>query len=156
MKLNEKQRHLIDRALNLLQDQLREEGERPDIDGSSNALAYLRPLIGPRVYETAVVLFLDAHYKLVGKLEVPGDVDNTSLPARPIIHAAIENCARFLVLAHNHPSGDPTPSKADILATKTVAEAAELFGMDVLDHFVIGRAPGFPACSIAKGREVQK
>jgi len=68
-----------------------------------------------------------------------GTVDHTPVYPREIIKRALELSASSIILVHNHPSGDPTPSKADIAMTREVASAAKALGIAVHDHLVIGR-----------------
>ena len=68
-----------------------------------------------------------------------GTIDHTPVYPREIIKRALELGASSLILAHNHPSGDPTPSKADIAMTREVAVAAKALGISLHDHLVVGR-----------------
>ena len=68
-----------------------------------------------------------------------GTVDHTPVYPREIIKRALELGASSIILVHNHPSGDPAPSKADIAMTREVANAAKALGIAVHDHLVIGR-----------------
>ena len=69
-----------------------------------------------------------------------GTVDHTPVYPREIIKRALELSASSIILVHNHPSGDPTPSKADITMTREVVTAARTLGIAVHDHLVIGRS----------------
>ena len=72
-----------------------------------------------------------------------GTVSETSFHPREILRPAILGAASHFILAHNHPSGDPSPSQADSVATRKIREAGELIGISLLDHVIIGRpAPG--------------
>jgi DNA repair protein RadC len=68
-----------------------------------------------------------------------GTVDHTPVYPREIIKRALELSASSLILVHNHPSGDPTPSKADIAMTREIVTAAKALSITVHDHLVIGR-----------------
>lgn len=68
-----------------------------------------------------------------------GGLHGCSVSARDILRVGLTEAASAIVLVHNHPSGDPTPSPEDIAMTRIVAEAAELVGMPLFDHVVIGR-----------------
>jgi len=68
-----------------------------------------------------------------------GTVDHTPVYPREIIKRALELGASSIILVHNHPSGDPTPSKADIAMTREIAGAAKALSIAVHDHLVIGR-----------------
>ena len=86
------------------------------------------------------VLFLDRKNVLIAdEVQSRGTVDHTPVYPREIIKRALELSASAIILVHNHPSGDPTPSKADIAMTREVAGAAKALGIAVHDHLVIGR-----------------
>jgi DNA repair protein RadC len=86
------------------------------------------------------VLFLDRKNILIAdEVQNRGTVDHTPVYPREIIKRALELSASAVILVHNHPSGDPTPSKADIAMTREVAGAAKALGIAVHDHLVIGR-----------------
>jgi DNA repair protein RadC len=86
------------------------------------------------------VLFLDRKNVLVAdEVQNRGTVDHTPVYPREIIKRALELSASAIILVHNHPSGDPTPSQADIAMTREVAGAAKALGIAVHDHLVIGR-----------------
>jgi DNA repair protein RadC len=73
-----------------------------------------------------------------------GTVDHTPLYPREVVRRALELAASAVIMVHNHPSGDPTPSPEDVALTKQVAEAGELLDVTVLDHLIIGSGtPGF-------------
>jgi DNA repair protein RadC len=86
------------------------------------------------------ILFLDRKNKLL-RDEVQGDgtVDHTPVYPRKVLKRALELDASAIILVHNHPSGDPTPSQADIEMTKEVVEAAARLGIAVHDHVIIGK-----------------
>ena len=84
-------------------------------------------------------LFLDRKNTLVAdEVQSRGTVDHTPVYPREIVKRALELSASALILVHNHPSGDPTPSRADIEMTRQIAEAAKTLGITVHDHLVIG------------------
>jgi DNA repair protein RadC len=89
--------------------------------------------------ETLYVAFLDTRNRIIGEQEVArGTLNQITVHPRDIFQAAIlANCTSIL-LAHNHPSGDCTPSKEDRALTQQVAQAGELLGIQVLDHVIIG------------------
>ncbi|MBP5305564.1 MAG: DNA repair protein RadC [Lachnospiraceae bacterium] len=89
--------------------------------------------------EKVYALFLDSKLKLIKEVIVcSGTVNSSYLPEREILSLALKADAVNLVLLHNHPSGDPTPSSSDISSTLSVAKAGELIGIRLLDHIVIG------------------
>lgn len=93
--------------------------------------------------ERVFVLPLDANGKMLAKpiLVSVGHQDGTAaIDSGAIFREALKAGAEEIIVAHNHPSGDPTPSKADIEATKRLKAGAELVGLIFLDHLIIGRA----------------
>jgi DNA repair protein RadC len=86
------------------------------------------------------VLFLDRKNILIAdEVQARGTVDHTPVYPREIIKRALEHSASAIILVHNHPSGDPTPSKADIEMTREIATAAKALKIAIHDHLVIGR-----------------
>jgi DNA repair protein RadC len=89
--------------------------------------------------EQTRVLFFDTKSKLLGEKVVSiGCVNASIMSPRDIFLAALEEDAVHIILMHNHPSGDPTPSKEDIMVTKRMKEAGNLIGISLLDHIIIG------------------
>ncbi len=86
------------------------------------------------------VLFLDRKNVLIAdERQQEGTVDHTPVYPREVVKRALEIGATAVILVHNHPSGDPTPSTADIEMTREVADAAKSLGITLHDHIVIGR-----------------
>jgi DNA repair protein RadC len=89
--------------------------------------------------ECFVVLFLNVRKRVKGhQLVTIGTMDTCLIHAREVFRAAIVTCASAVVLMHNHPSGDPTPSEADIKATRDLIRAGQLIKIEVLDHVIMG------------------
>lgn len=99
-------------------------------------------LLGPLTWarrETFRVMFLDAKNRLIADESMgEGTVNHVALYPREVIKRALSLDACSLVLVHNHPSGDPTPSRADVEMTQDVKRAAEVLDMRVLDHIIVG------------------
>lgn len=92
-----------------------------------------------RKQEHIKLLMLNSKSKLLGETEVSKGTVNASLVSpRELFIEALNKQAVSIILLHNHPSGDPTPSKTDILLTKRVQEAGDLIGIELLDHIIIG------------------
>jgi DNA repair protein RadC len=90
--------------------------------------------------ERLAVAYLDAgHAVLAIETGAPSFCFSATMPLPRLLRAAIRHGAAALVLAHNHPAGDPTPSMADIQATRYLAEAAQALGIRLLDHLVVAR-----------------
>jgi DNA repair protein RadC len=113
---------------------------RPALSSWSALLDYCTAAMARSEKEEFRVLFLDRKNHLIAdEVQNRGTVDHTPVYPREIIKRALEVGASSIILVHNHPSGDPTPSKADIAMTREVAGAAKALGIAVHDHLVIGR-----------------
>jgi DNA repair protein RadC len=86
------------------------------------------------------LLFLDKRNQLIAdEIQQTGTVDHTPVYPREVIKRALELSATALILVHNHPSGDPTPSQADIQMTKAIVDIATPLGISVHDHIIVGK-----------------
>jgi DNA repair protein RadC len=102
--------------------------------------AYLRTAMAHEPREQFRVLFLDRKNQLIADEAMnEGTVDHAPVYPREVVRRALELSASALILAHNHPSGDPTPSQADIAMTREVIEAAKVLRLSVHDHVIVGR-----------------
>ncbi|WP_020566926.1 RadC family protein [Neolewinella persica] len=113
--------------------------EKPYLGNSEQSFAYLRPLIGDLPHEEFHLLCLNRANRLLGHhLISRGGVTGTVADAKTIFRAALgHGSATSLVLAHNHPSGQPFPSLADIQLTRKLAEGARSLDLYVLDHIIV-------------------
>jgi DNA repair protein RadC len=97
-------------------------------------------LLAPRFHdaeaEKIFVLHLDGERRVLGVGEYPGSTDAADLPLRAIIEEALRLGSYELILAHNHPSGDPQPSEADLRASRLLAETARNLGLRLIDHLI--------------------
>ncbi|MDR3425385.1 MAG: DNA repair protein RadC [Alphaproteobacteria bacterium] len=101
---------------------------------------YCRMAMAHEPIEQFRLLFLDRkNHLLAEEVQQRGTIDHTPVYPREIVKRALEIGAGALVLAHNHPSGDPTPSKDDIAMTRAIIEACRPLGIAVHDHIIIGR-----------------
>lgn len=99
---------------------------------------YLRVQLGRQAHESFVVLFLDVKNRLLASEEMfRGTLTHTSVYPREVVKAALRHNAAGVMLAHNHPSGAPEPSEADLLLTRALMQALALVDVRVLDHFVV-------------------
>jgi DNA repair protein RadC len=118
-----------------------EVSEKPLIGSWQALLDYCRASMARGQVEQFRVLFLDRKNRLIAdEVQQTGTVDHTPVYPREILKRALEHGASALILVHNHPSGDPSPSRADIEITKEVAKAAQALGVQLQDHLIIGRA----------------
>ena len=106
----------------------------------STVIDYCRAAQGFDHKEQFRILFLDRKNQLIAdEVQQEGTVDHTPVYVREVVKRALELSATALILVHNHPSGDTTPSKADIDMTKLIVEAAKPLGVTVHDHIIVGR-----------------
>lgn len=116
-------------------------GDKPVIASWDKLLDYCRIAMAHQPVEQFRLLFLDKKNQLIAdERQQRGTVDHTPVYPREVVKRALELNASALILVHNHPSGDPTPSQADIAMTAEIKEAAEKLGIAVHDHVVIGKA----------------
>ena len=95
--------------------------------------------LGKRSEEYVYMAALDSRLNVIGFFEIShGTVNGSYFNNREIFMKALIAGAASIVLAHNHPSGDPTPSKEDLLTTRRIREAGALIGIELLDHIIIG------------------
>jgi DNA repair protein RadC len=114
--------------------------KRPIFAAMSTVLPYLRSAMAFEDKEQFRILFLDRRNKLISdEVQSRGTIDHTPVYTREVVKRALELSASAIILAHNHPSGDPTPSKADVEMTKQIIEVASKLGLTVHDHVVLGR-----------------
>jgi DNA repair protein RadC len=112
--------------------------DRPQLASPREAAAYLVPRFGSRSVEQFGVMLLDTRSRLIRtSLLSIGVLDGTYTHPREVFREAVTGGAATIVLFHNHPSGDPTPSRDDVLLTKRMFEAGELLGIAVVDHLVL-------------------
>jgi DNA repair protein RadC len=117
-----------------------EPAKRPVIASWTALLAYVRVALQHEAREQVRILFLDNRNQLIlDEIQNRGTVDHAPVYPREVVRRALELSARAMILVHNHPSGDPTPSRADIDMTRQVVEAARVLGLEVHDHLVVGR-----------------
>ncbi|MER8990098.1 DNA repair protein RadC [Mesorhizobium sp. M0678] len=106
----------------------------------TQVLEYCRSVMAFEEREQFRILFLDKKNALIAdEVQQVGTVDHTPVYPREVVRRALELSATAIILTHNHPSGDPTPSRADIEMTKLIIETAKPLGIAVHDHIIIGR-----------------
>jgi DNA repair protein RadC len=114
--------------------------KRPVISSWSALLAYVKTALAHEPREQFRVLFLDKKNQLIAdEVQNHGTVDHAPVYPREVVRRALELSASAVILVHNHPSGDPTPSSADVDMTRQVIEAARALRISVHDHLVVGR-----------------
>jgi DNA repair protein RadC len=114
---------------------------RPALSSWPALIDYCTAAMARAPYEEFRVLFLDRKNVLVAdEVQARGTIDHTPVYPREIVKRALELGATAIILVHNHPSGDPTPSRADIEMTREVVTAAKALKIAVHDHLVVGRS----------------
>jgi DNA repair protein RadC len=114
--------------------------DRPVISRWDALLDYCNAEMARRPVEQFRLLFLDRKNVLIAdEVQQQGTVDHTPLYPREVVKRALDLNASAVILVHNHPSGDPTPSKADIEMTRAVRDALRAVGIAVHDHLIVGR-----------------
>ena len=113
---------------------------RPMLSSWDQVLTYCRLSLAHETTERFHVLFLDRKNGLIAdEVQQRGTVDHTPVYPREVVKRTLELDATAIIMVHNHPSGDPEPSRDDVAITKAVIDAAEPLGIAVHDHIVIGR-----------------
>ena len=117
-----------------------EANKRAVISSWTALLAYVRLSLQHEPREQFRVLYLDKKNQLIlDEIQNRGTVDHAPVYPREVVRRALELSASAMIIVHNHPSGDPTPSRADIDMTKQVIEAARALSVQVHDHLIVGR-----------------
>jgi DNA repair protein RadC len=112
---------------------------RPRLGSAAAVGAYLLPRHGGHREERFGVLLLDTKHRVIRAVVVSlGTLDASLVHPREVFRTAAEHSAASVVLFHNHPSGDPTPSAEDVWLTRRLAQAGDLMGIAVVDHVVLG------------------
>ena len=107
-------------------------------EAASSPEGRVTPLaVAPR--ELAVFAYRDRRGQLIGLRHCPGGLDETILPLRSVVRDALALNAASIVIAHNHPSGIATPSKADCATTRVIAQTLRPIGLWLADHWVVAR-----------------
>ncbi len=110
------------------------------LSSSASVLDYCRGAQAFADRELFRVIFLDKRNQLIAdEIQQTGTVDHTPVYPREVVKRALELSATAIILVHNHPGGDPTPSRADIEMTKRIVEVARGLGIEVHDHIIVGR-----------------
>jgi len=101
----------------------------------------MHAMLGLTDREHFAALFVDGRHRITGAhvVAVGGQHGITTIESRTVFRAAIAACASALILAHNHPSGDPSPSAEDVATTARLMAAGKLLGIPVIDHIIVTR-----------------
>ena len=117
--------------------------ERPTINSPADAAALVAYEMSALEQEHLRVILLDTRNRVLDIVEVyKGSVNSSQVHVGELFKPAIRRNASALIVVHNHPSGDPTPSPDDVAVTRAIVQAGKLLDVDVLDHMVIGQGQG--------------
>jgi DNA repair protein RadC len=117
-----------------------DQDERPQVSSPGEAANLVMAEMAPLEQEHLRLLLLDTKNRLLASPTLYiGNVNTTILRVAELFREAVRHNSTAMIVVHNHPSGDPTPSPEDVCMTRTIVEAGKLMGIDVLDHVVIGR-----------------
>jgi DNA repair protein RadC len=118
-----------------------EVSKKPVLSSWTSVIDYCRTAMAFETKEQFRILFLDKRNALImDEVQQSGTVDHTPVYPREVVKRALELSATAIVLVHNHPSGDPTPSSADISMTRQIIDIARPLGISVHDHIIVGKA----------------
>jgi DNA repair protein RadC len=124
-------------AQRMLKSELR---EKQVLSSWSSVIDYCHAAMAYETTEQFRILFLDKRNVLIAdEIQGRGTIDHTPVYPREVVKRALELSATAIILVHNHPSGDPTPSRADIDMTRTIVDTAKPLGITVHDHIIIGK-----------------
>ena len=117
----------------------RPKGDLPVINCPDDVRRLLGPEMAPLAQEQLRVLLLNTKNEVVGQRVVyQGNVNSSIVRPAEVLRPAVVESVPSIIVCHNHPSGDPTPSPEDVMITKELAAAGKLLGVELLDHIVIG------------------
>ena len=117
------------------------DNEQPILGSWSQLIDYCRSQMAFESIEQFRILFLDKKNRLIAdEVQQTGTVDHTPVYPREVIKRSLELSATALILVHNHPSGDPAPSSADVRMTREISDIAKPLGITLHDHIIIGKS----------------
>ena len=113
--------------------------DRPQINSPQDVFNLLGPEMGALAQEQLRVLLLNTRNQVMGqRIVYQGNVNSSIVRPAEVLRAAVIDSAPSIIIAHNHPSQDPTPSPEDVSITRDLVQGGKLLGIDLLDHVVIG------------------
>ncbi len=113
--------------------------ERPVIKSSGDAFRVLYPRLAQRRVEIFTGIYMNSKNRVLRLVDISkGGLEASVVQPREVFRIALEETATRVIVAHNHPSGDPEPSGEDIAITKALKRAGELLGIELLDHLIVG------------------
>ena len=129
--------------------------KNPTVKEPSKVFEIMSPLFQHAKQESLFIIMLDTKSKIIGAPRelFRGLLDSCPTHAREVFRQAIRDCAAALIIVHNHPSGDPTPSREDIEATRRLVEAGRIIGIPLFDHVILGNRFSPEDCAYISLRE---
>jgi len=128
---------IIRKALGILASRLTEPGDKYECPAASASFLTLK--MAELKSESFCIMYLDTRHRLLKFEEVfQGTIDGASVYPREVVRRCLDHNAAAVILSHNHPSGEPEPSRADITITKRLTDVLALIDVQVLDHIVVG------------------
>lgn len=146
-----RQRHKVLQTLaklNVLHDKLNEQlysrpAERPTINSPADVASLVLPFIGNLDHEELWVILMDTRNRVKSLIALyKGSVNSSQVRVAEVFKQAITDNALAIILAHNHPSGDPTPSPDDVCLTRSIVQAGQLLDILLLDHIIVSGISG--------------
>lgn len=117
------------------------DAEQPILSSWAQLIDYCRSQMAFESIEQFRILFLDKKNRLIAdEVQQTGTVDHTPVYPREVIKRSLELSATALILVHNHPSGDPAPSSADVRMTREISDIAKPLGITLHDHIIVGKS----------------
>ncbi len=144
----------IQSALALSRRLNRPDGTPVSLSSPREAADYMQGILSNLPQEEFHALLLDTkHHLIANRMITRGLVDRSQVHAREVFRAAIAENSSRIILCHNHPSGDPSPSAQDIACTRNLVSAGAIIGIDILDHVIIGSCSASGCCRYVSLRE---
>lgn len=145
------EKRAITRALNIIREKQPNHYGRSCITSAEASKQYCALKLSDASRERFLCLFLDTQHGLIaGEILFEGTINAASVYPREVVRRALELGAAALIIAHNHPSGNPEPSLADIRLTQEIKQALATVDIPLLDHLVVGNGKGSPVVSLAQ------
>lgn len=145
------EKRVITRALNIIREKQPSFYTRKQINESKAVMDYCALQLAGGDRERFLCIFLDSQHGVRGsEILFEGTINSAAVYPREIIRKIFEYNAAAVIIAHNHPSGEPTPSQADIAITRQIREALTTIEVALLDHIVVGNGQGCPCVSLTQ------
>lgn len=141
-----KEQRLVRKAIELLKNKLKKDGACVScvVTASAEARLLINLALAAKEREVFLVMFLDNQNRIIESAELfQGTVDGAAVYPREVVKAALAVNAASVILAHNHPSGNTTPSEADKRITQTIKDALAVVEIKTLDHIIVGGDKNF-------------